>query len=148
MPEKCATTEPLPPEVVVRSKMHARVQVEALRTTTRRSPFPEASPRLKAADWLYVALRGDRFWENVASRAAASAAPIFWPTKWVSSGTATLDVRPAPDNLSVRLEYRHDQADGDMYFRGTVTGDGSSASPFVPNTNHQDTLTLGATARF
>jgi hypothetical protein len=104
--------------------------------------------RVGATSWLYVAVRGDRFWEGVPSNTIGSAAPIFWPTKWVSSGTVTLDFRPTPDNLSVRLEYRHDQADGAMYFRGTTMGDGSAASPFVPNARSQDTLTLGATSWF
>jgi len=92
--------------------------------------------RVRLASWLYVAARGDRFWEDVPAGAGA----IFWPAKWVSSGTATLDVRPH-DRVSVRLEYRHDQADGDMYFRSIVATDASGA--FVPNASAQDTLTLG-----
>ena len=105
--------------------------------------------RFKIADWLYVAVRGDRFWENVAVSAGSSAAPIFWPagTSWVTSGTATLDARPR-DNISIRLEYRHDQADQALYFRSNVAGDGTGASPFVPNARSQDTLTLGATTWF
>lgn len=103
------------------------------------------SGRVKAMPWLYVALRGDRFWEHVASNERGTASAIFWPSKWVSSGTATLDFRPV-DHLSVRLEYRHDRADSDIYYRGTVVGAGTDASPFVPNAHTQDTLTLGATA--
>ncbi len=101
--------------------------------------------RVRATSWLYVALRGDRFWEHVAQNASGVASPIFWPASWVSSGTATLDFRPV-DHLSVRLELRHDQADREMFFGRNVVGDGSAASPFVPNARTQDTLTLGATA--
>lgn len=100
--------------------------------------------RVKVADWLFVALRGDRFWEDVGSNSRGRATPIFWPVGWVSSGTATLDVRPH-DHVSVRLEYRHDQADGATFFRGTVAGAGSPADPYVPNANAQDTMTLGVT---
>ncbi len=99
--------------------------------------------RVKIADWLYLAARGDAFYESVPTGASA----ILWPTDWVSSATATIDVRPTPDHLSIRLEYRHDHADGDMFFRGQVTGDGVT-TPYVPNTTSQDTLTLGATAWF
>jgi hypothetical protein len=66
----------------------------------------------------------------------------------VSSQTATIDLRPTDDHLSVRVEYRHDQAAGPTYFRGVVFGDGSSATPFLPNARSQDTLTVGATAWF
>ena len=49
--------------------------------------------------------------------------------------------------LSVRLEYRHDQAQDDSFFGGDVEGDGVTM-PFVPNRKAQDTLTLGAVASF
>ncbi|MGH7272269.1 MAG: outer membrane beta-barrel protein, partial [Polyangiaceae bacterium] len=104
--------------------------------------------RVKVIDGLYVAARGDRFNEDVARNATGSATPIFWPVGWVSSATATLDVRPTGDHLSVRFEYRHDQADGAIYFRGSVAGSGSTTSPFIPNATSQDTLTVGATGWF
>jgi hypothetical protein len=105
--------------------------------------------RVKTLDWLYVALRGDRFWENTASNALGTASPIFWPSNvsWVSSSTLTLDARPS-DNISIRLEYRHDQAEHAMFFRSNVQGDGSANNPFIPNAKTQDTLTLGATTWF
>jgi hypothetical protein len=105
--------------------------------------------RVKALDWLYVAARGDRFWENTASNALGTASPIFWPqnVSWVSSSTLTLDTRPK-DNISIRLEYRHDQAEHAIYFRSNVQGDGSTNNPFIPNAKTQDTLTLGATTWF
>ena len=70
-------------------------------------------------------------------------APIFWPTDWVASGTATLEYRPA-DNLSLRLEYRHDHAADDVYFGGAVELD-AELTP-VPDRRAQDTVTAGITA--
>lgn len=95
--------------------------------------------RVKIADFLYVAARGDAFYEKV----PPGAAPIFWSgVDWVSSGTITIDARPIPDHLSIRLEYRHDHADGNLYFAGAVD------ALNTPNARSQDTLTLGATAWF
>ena len=84
---------------------------------------------------LYLAGRFDRFGERVAKSGEGTASSIFWPVPWMSSLTATVDVRPHP-NVSVRAEYRHDMAGGNAFFQGTVTGDGSAASPFVPNAIH------------
>jgi hypothetical protein len=103
--------------------------------------------RVKTFDWLYVALRDDAFWEDVASNANGTASAILWPVRWVSSQTVTLDARPTPDNLSVRLEYRHDSAQDRIFFRGDVVGDGNTV-PYVPNARSQDTITLGATGWF
>jgi hypothetical protein len=103
--------------------------------------------RLQPLEWLYLALRGEAFRENVPSTAAGAAEPIFWGgATWVSEGTVTMEVRPA-DRLLLRVEYRHDHAERPLYFRGTVAGDGGAA-PFVPNTTYQDTLTIGATSWF
>jgi hypothetical protein len=85
---------------------------------------------------LYGALRADYFREYGADGATA----IAFPVPWVASGTATLALQPT-DGLSVRLEYRHDRADRDAFFGGTVTAD-------APNRRDQDTVTLGATAWF
>lgn len=90
---------------------------------------------------LYAAVRGDYFYEQT-----DGAAPIFWPVEWVSSGTATLAYQPS-NGISIRLEYRHDHAAGDAFFRGEVAGDGMT-TPFVPDHDMQDTVTLGATAWF
>jgi len=95
--------------------------------------------------WLSIALRGDLFWEHVAANASGRAAPILWPVEWVSSATGTLDLHPV-DNLSVRLEYRHDHAAGDAYFKGAVATD--LAGAFVANARAQDTLTVGMTTWF
>lgn len=86
---------------------------------------------------VYIALRGDYFFEHVADGASA----IFWPTAWIASGTATLAMQ-AVDGLSVRLEVRHDQAGDRVFFGGTV------AETMTPDRHAQDTVTLGATAWF
>jgi len=95
---------------------------------------------------LYAALRGDYFREWVADDSGMTASAIFWPTEWMASGTATLALAPT-DGLSIRLEYRHDQANDDVFFAGDVAGDGA-AMPFVPDNDQQDTITLGAVAWF
>ncbi len=86
-------------------------------------------------------MRGDVFFE----RAPSGASPIFWPASWVSSGTATLDYRPA-DHISFRAEYRHDQAQRAMYFGSDLRQDASAA--FIPNRRAQNTVTIGTTAWF
>ncbi len=95
---------------------------------------------------LFVVVRGDVFYEHKAGNAQGTASPMFWPVSWVSSGTLTLDYRPH-EQVSFRLECRHDQAEGSLYFDGNVTGDGINA-PYVPNADSQDTLTLGMAAWF
>lgn len=98
---------------------------------------------------LFFVVRGDRFVEHLATNAAGqSSAPLFWNgVEWVSSLTTTLDLRPH-DNVSFRLEYRHDVAEAPLYFGQNVRGDGSAAAPYVPNARTQDTLLLGTTAWF
>lgn len=107
--------------------------------------------RLKPLARVYVALRGDRFHEHLATEDVPGgrvSSPLFFGgVEWVTSGTATLDVRPH-DEISIRLEYRHDVAEAPLYFGRGVTGDGSAGSPFVPNARTQDTALLGATAWF
>ena len=91
------------------------------------------SARVTVFDWLFIAARGDVFFEHVPS----GAAPIFWPVAFMSSQTLTLDLRPHP-NVSARLEYRHDEAGGDVFStaRGPLTS------------RRQDTLTVGVTSWF
>ncbi len=105
-----------------------------------------AYARYEIIDRLFVVGRGDIFYEHVASNNLGTARAIFWPAKWVSSQTLTLDYRPV-DHIAFMLEYRHDQAQGNMFFGGSVIGDGSTV-PFVVNRKSQDTLTVGATAWF
>ncbi len=97
---------------------------------------------------VFVAVRGDEFHEDAATNARGSSAPLFWGgVTWVSSGTATLEVKPH-DQISIRLEYRHDLASSSLYFGRNVQGDGTNANPFVANARTEDTLLLGATAWF
>jgi hypothetical protein len=105
--------------------------------------------RVKPVDRVFVVLRGDRFTEHLATDGTGRISnPIFFGgSEWVSSVTATLDVRPH-DNLSIRFEGRHDVSEAPLYFGRNVQGDGSSAKPYVPNGRTQSTLTLGATAWF
>ena len=95
---------------------------------------------------LYVAGRGDLFREWVASDATGTASSIFFPTRWISSFTATCALQPI-DTLSVRLELRHDQAATAVFYGGTVAGDGVT-TPYLPDHRSRDTITLGATAWF
>lgn len=105
---------------------------------------------LLAAPGLYVAARGDLFYEHAAQSAAGRAAPIFWPgdgaDQYVSSGTLTVELLPV-SQLSLRAEYRHDHAGSPIYFGGAVATDPVS-NEFVFNRQSQDTVTLGATAWF
>jgi hypothetical protein len=100
---------------------------------------------------LFFALRGDRFTEHLATDAedgGRSSSPLFWGgAEWVSSGTATIDLR-AHDQVSFRFEYRHDVAEAPLYFKDGVEGDGSAQRPFVANARTQDTALAGATAWF
>lgn len=103
--------------------------------------------RVKLSGQFFIAARADYFWEHVASNSSGTASALFWPGKRVASETLTLDFRPL-DNISVRLEGRHDGGSTEMFFRGRVAGDGSTAVPYVANARSQDTLTLGATSWF
>jgi hypothetical protein len=102
--------------------------------------------KLALSSKLYAAIRGDLFYEQVASNSMGTASAIFWPTEWIGSGTMTLAYQPVT-GVSVRLEYRHDQAKTDVFFGGAVAGDGVTM-PFVFDRDRQDTVTLGATAWF
>jgi hypothetical protein len=102
--------------------------------------------RVRVAERLFVAARGDGFVEHVADGGAGRASPIFWPAPWVASGTLTLDFRPH-DRVSFRLEGRSDHAGEAIYFGGAVEGDGE-ARAYVPNRRTQQTITLGATTWF
>ena len=105
--------------------------------------------RVKPAERVYFTVRGDRFHEHLATDAGGRASsPIFWGgVEWVSSATATLEVQPH-DQLSARLEYRHDAAEGPLYFARNVQGDGTPQSPYAANARTQDTIVLGGTAWF
>lgn len=104
------------------------------------------SARLTVAERLLVAARVDYFREWTATGAAGAATPIFWAgARWITSQTATIDLRPAR-NLSVRLEYRHDVSERNLFFQGNVQRDATGQDQ--PSARTQDTLTLGAVAWF
>jgi hypothetical protein len=103
--------------------------------------------RIEPMNRVYIAFRGDRFHESLAEGSAGTSSAVFWNgIEWVSSGTVTLDLRPH-DQMSIRLEYRHDAASGPLYFERDVRGDGGAA-PYIANVTTQDTAVLGATAWF
>jgi hypothetical protein len=105
--------------------------------------------RVHPVSWLYLAGRGDYFLEHRATEGtpATTADPIFFPAKWVGSGTFTIDGRPH-DNVSLRLEYRHDQASDDIYFKGDVSKvAGTAACPHC-NAQAQNTITAAGIAWF
>ena len=103
--------------------------------------------RVKISSRSSVAARVDVFQEHVPSNSEGTASAIFWPADRVASQTLTLDYHPQ-DNISIRLEGRHDGATADMYFKDRVQGDGSTADPYIPNAKAQTTVTLGVTTWF
>jgi hypothetical protein len=104
------------------------------------------STRYKVLDWLFVSARADVLHESLPRLSDGSVAPIFFPAPTVGSATTTVELRPV-DHVSLRVEYRHDQAESELYFSGTPAGDGM-ATPFVPNAKAQDTVTLSAMGWF
>lgn len=99
--------------------------------------------RVRIVKQLHLALRGDRFQEHLATDATRSSSPIFWAgSEWVSSGTAAVELRPY-DQISFRLEGRHDVAEQPLYFRRRV-----DPVTNAPNARSQTTVLLGATAWF
>ena len=105
------------------------------------------SMRFRVKPWLYVAVRGDVFWEDIAKDAAGQPAPVVLPSSTMGAGTLTLDFRPHP-NFSIRPEYRHDRGNANAFFSNQVAGAGTAESPYVPNAKTQDTLTLGIVGWF
>ncbi|HEX4515359.1 MAG TPA: outer membrane beta-barrel protein [Polyangiaceae bacterium] len=100
------------------------------------------SVRVQPLSWMYLSARADAFYENV----PAGATPIFWGgSRWVTSQTATFDVRPNA-NMSVRLELRHDESQAPIYFAGDVGTD--SGGNYITNARSQTTITAGAVAWF
>ena len=103
--------------------------------------------RLKATSWLYLAVRGDGIYEDVATRGDDSAAIFLGGGDHVLSGTFTLELRPI-EGVSFRVEYRHDDSDPDVplfYARGVDVVDGAALQR---TSRAQDTLTLGLTGWF
>jgi hypothetical protein len=97
--------------------------------------------RLKTSPWLYLAARGDGFWERPSENRLGKAEPIAMDARSLVSGTATLDVRPS-EGLSVRFEYRQDRASGKLFYGR------SALSGTSPSARSQRTVLVGATAWF
>lgn len=123
-------------------QLHADGGFEPHRLGTSAWIAGAAAARVLLLPGWWLAARGDLFGEITPDGAST----IFWPAAWVASATATVEYRPA-DQVSLRLEYRHDHAADDVYFGGTVRGDGLLV-PYVPNRSSQDTLTAGVAAWF
>lgn len=99
--------------------------------------------RYRLSSWLYTALRVDALHEVIPEGAEY----IFLESaNTVASGTVTLDARPN-EHVSFKLEFRHDESDGDMFFRGDVARDMMTMS-WVPNARRQSTLLLGFSTWF
>lgn len=112
-----------------------------------------AGLRVEALPWLFVAGRGTIIGETRASTGGL-ASPIVLanfsddPQQWMGAATLTLDLRPVPDHFALKLEYRHDQARSNIFFRGAVVGSGTLDDRYITNARAQDTLTLGLHAWF
>lgn len=100
----------------------------------------------EALPWLGFAGRLDALFEDPGRNALGTSTPILMDAGRIVSETATIEVKPLEKGLSTRLEYRHDQADDDLWFHGTAPKDPSGND--VPNVRHQNTLLLGVTGWF
>ena len=99
--------------------------------------------RVKAFDWLYLAARGDIVREWVPDGAASM---FGLDASLLGSATVTAELLPHR-HLSFRVEYRHDQANADQYFRDNVPQARMTGTD-LPNASGQYTVTVGATAWF
>ncbi|MBK6535642.1 MAG: outer membrane beta-barrel protein [Deltaproteobacteria bacterium] len=95
--------------------------------------------RVQLSRWLYAAVRADAVFERVPDGASGM---FLDGASVLGSGTVTLDARPHP-NVSLRLEYRHDESDGALFHRGTVMQ--STDGAWIANARGQDTLLVGMT---
>lgn len=117
-------------------RLHGNAGFEPHPSGTSRWFAGAASGRVELGSGCFLAARADLFHET-----SASGVPrIFWPATWVASGTVTGEYRPT-DHVSLRLEYRRDQAATDMYFGARATGE-----PPLPSRDFQDTVTAGLTS--
>jgi hypothetical protein len=100
------------------------------------------SARYELLSWLFLAGRADVVHEWVPERGASvfalDGANLF------GSGTLTVELLPE-SHLSLRVEYRHDHANGPLYFAGAVQ---RAAGVDIPNADSQDTVMVGATTWF
>ncbi|WP_394822395.1 outer membrane beta-barrel protein [Pendulispora albinea] len=100
--------------------------------------------RVQPLPFLYLAARGDAFFEDAPSNDSGSASSIFFGSD-VYSVTGTIDLRPM-DHLSFRTEYRHDSAKAPIFFKHGAAQDATGA--YIANADAQDTVTVGLTGWF
>lgn len=101
--------------------------------------------RVRLTPWMRVAVRGDILHEVLPDGASNIFSDIEG-AGLVASATATLDLRPA-EHVSARLEFRHDEADGEVFFAGAVPTDPMTGDA-RPTARRQETVLLGLTAWF
>lgn len=115
--------------------------------------------RARPFRWAYVAVRGDVLVESIADEPLASGGVpdpsrrpqvIFFSSdrvaaSRVASMTATLDLRPF-DNVSIRAEYRHDNADAPIYYDDNNLARPGVAPELIGRRATQNTVTIGMTA--
>jgi hypothetical protein len=101
--------------------------------------------RVKPLSFLYLAARGDAFFEGVSQNANGVASSIFFGSD-VWSATGTIEVRPI-EHVSFRAEYRHDVAGTPLYFKKGAELDPATGA-FAANARVQDTMTVGMTGWF
>lgn len=102
--------------------------------------------RVQLARWLFAAARLDALHEVRPDDPRYR--PIFLDrASTLGSGTLTLDARPH-ENVSLRLEYRHDRADGPAFETSSSPPEALRPNAFIPDGAQQDTFLLGMTAWF
>lgn len=126
-------TVQLTPEVAVLA--HLDLGLEPNRFGTSRWAAGALYARWTPNPVVVFALRGDVFYERVGANDQGQAASIFWPVEWISSGTATIELRPVSQG-SLRFEYRHDHGAAPLF----IDQEGAASR------RAQDTFTVGLTA--
>lgn len=94
--------------------------------------------------WLFLAARADVLHERIPD--GAEALFLGDGVATIGSGTLTLDARPV-DHVSFKLEYRHDESDGDLFYRGAVSRD-MTTMDWIANARRQDTVLAGMSVWF
>jgi hypothetical protein len=62
--------------------------------------------------------------------------------------TTTLSIPIVPNHLTLRAEHRYDHSELNWFYRGTLVETNNPHEPYLPNTNFQNTLTLGLVGWF
>jgi hypothetical protein len=99
--------------------------------------------RVRIFEWLYAAGRLDAAYEWVPEGSVS----LFDLNDASAYGSGTVTVEALPHaHLSLRVEYRHDVADGHLYYRNNVEVDPMRGA--IRNAAYQDILLAGVTAWF